>query len=649
MLWMRAAALLVSIAALQAEAQTFTLRGVIFGPYGRVWSHADRMEMIRWMAREDVGMNVYVHAPKNDVYQRLQWRDAYPPEILAEFLEETALATSLGVAWVPNVSPGVPLIPSPRLPTGVPSTDVCFSCPEEVDVIVEKFSPFFDAGARTFMISFDDVQKISTHAEDALAYVVGDGGPRTPDEAYGRMNADLLNRVLAALEGLSDDVELLTVPADYSGTAQTAYLKGFSDVIDCRVRVMWTGTAVVSHTVPKGDAALYRNAVWPAGERCDSGGGRPKLLMWDNYPVNDYNGNALSGPLFTPIDVGDDQVVAPSLPTAFKLNVGPYKGRSHDLVEEVDGILANPMSEAEASKLPLYTVAAYLRDPAPYTAATVDCPEDPDNGPAGVSRASCEAERAWLAGIASFGGAAGEPLLDFVNQMRSSPLDRTESPVFVKLSADFLAAFATAFWSESWDALATELERERDAPGVLRSDLGNGRFLDEARHHLGQLVENASVGLLAVDLLAAERPSVSVRSVVRNTDGSVELTGSAVPVDLARFAGVLAKLTPRAAAMRMSPYSVHGDRFQQDLGTAYVGENRMDDFLDAAAATTAAWLPLAPRAATGALRVTVDDVAVPVSSDGSFRATIGTPGPTIAVVVTDAAGFATGIRVSAPD
>jgi hypothetical protein len=47
--------------------------------------------------------------------------------------------------------------------------------------------------------------------------------------------------------------------------------------------------------------------------------------------------------------------------------------------------------------------------------------------------------------------------------------------------------------------------------------------------------------------------------------------------------------------------------------------------------------------------VTVDDVAVPVSSDGSFRATIGTPGPTIAVVVTDAAGFATGIRVSAPD
>ena len=55
---------------------TLEWRGIVEGAYGRPWTHAERMDVLRWMA--DHGFNAYVHAPKDDLYQRTQWRDPYP-------------------------------------------------------------------------------------------------------------------------------------------------------------------------------------------------------------------------------------------------------------------------------------------------------------------------------------------------------------------------------------------------------------------------------------------------------------------------------------------------------------------------------------------------------------------------------------------
>ena len=42
---------------------------------------------------------------------------------------------------------------------------------------------------------------------------------------------------------------VLTVPADYSGTASTAYLQAFAAHLDPSIVVMWTGTAFVAPTI----------------------------------------------------------------------------------------------------------------------------------------------------------------------------------------------------------------------------------------------------------------------------------------------------------------------------------------------------------------------------------------------------------------
>ena len=599
--------------AASARADPYAYRGVIFGPYGRPWSHVDRMDVLVWMGAH--GMNVYVHAAKDDVYQRLEWRDPYPADAFVAFAEEVGVAHAAGVEWVPNVSPGVPLIPSAAVPAGAPSRDICFFCADDLELLVAKLERFYALGVRTFMVSFDDVQKVSTHPEDVLAFGIG-------DDAYGRMTASLLNAV-ARHPKLAGST-ILTVPADYSGTAPTAYLTAFGSALDRAVRVMWTGTAVVSHEIRGEDAASFRRALFGNDPTA------PKLLVWDNFPVNDYNGNILS---------------STGLDTGFKLNVGPYKGRQADLVDEIDGVLANPMNEAQASKIPLYTVAAYLNDPTAYVDDPTSCPYDSDITTNKV--AGCLAEAAWRAGIADFGGSLGGPLLDFVNQMRSTPMDRTESPIFVARWQALAAAYPGAFWKEAWSALVTELEAEGAAGPALRAGFSNTGFLDETRNHLAELDRNVTAGMLGAEMLAAERPSLAIVKVEDAGGGMVRVTGSVRPADPLLVASLDLELDPVEVERRSSPYSVHGDRLQQDLADLYVNENRMDAFLDFVHLTSAVWAPLAPLAARGPLSVTVNGVPAAIAADGSFNGLAPTSA-VIEVVATDAVGGRTAERSAPP-
>jgi hyaluronoglucosaminidase len=610
--------LLVPLPSPASNAGPFPYRGVIFGPYGRVWTHEDRMSILAWMGRRwrDTGrprMNIYIQAAKNDVYQRLRWRVPYPANQMADFRREIAFARSLGVEWVPSISPALPLIPSTAVPNGTPSRDICFSCPADLRVLLTKLRPFAAAGVRTFMVGFDDTQKRSTHLEDALAY-------GTDDAAYGSMNADLLNRVHRALqaEHPASPVTLITVPADYSGTKRTDYLTAFGKKLDPQIKVMWTGTAVVSPRILAKDAVRYSAAIsTPAS-------GPRRLLVWDNFPVNDYNGNIAS---------------STGLPTNFKLNVGPYKGRRDDLPTVIDGILANPMNEAEASKIPLYGVAAYLNDPGAYTSRPARCAND-------HTVAGCLAEADWLEGIREFGGSLAGTMFSFVDQMRSTPMDRTESPVFRARWEALRAALAGPFWPEARDALVTELRAEAAAAPTLRARFRDSGFLVESRNHLALLERSASVGLRATQLLAGLRPGLDAR-IAAVTNGSVTVRGHVSHADPVAAAALLAGFVPLEATMRTSPYSVYGDRFQTTINTVYVLQNQMDAFANYAHRAFIAWLPSAPRAATGPISVRVNGVAIAVDGSGNFAVTLATGGETVRVVATDAAGFQTGALLSA--
>jgi beta-N-acetylglucosaminidase len=142
------------------------------------------------------------------------------------------------------------------------------------------------------------------------------GGPQ--GEAHARLTTWLREHV----DGRAD---LVLVPTEYVGTRSSPHLDALADGVPADVPIAWTGRAVVNDAITIADA----------DERSASLQGRPPLL-WDNYPVNDGI-------------------------MADRLFLGPLRGREPGLPAACSGYLANPMEQARSSRLPLASVAAFLR------------------------------------------------------------------------------------------------------------------------------------------------------------------------------------------------------------------------------------------------------------------------------------------------
>src|SRR4051812_9034133 len=580
---MRRAALLACVLALAGAstaqaASPFAWRGVIEGMYGPPWDHGMRMRMLAFMGAH--GMNAYVHAPKDDLYQRTQWRDPYPAAQMADSSGGVASARSHGGEWVPNLSPGVPLIPTPRPPEGAPSRDVCFSCPADLDAVVAKLAPFAGAGARTFMVSFDDVQKVLTHPEDLAAYGSGDA-------AYGRATGEFLTKLLRALRARWDGARLLTVGADYSGTADTDYLKAFRAVLDPAVEVMWTGTTVFAKNFDPAQARAYGKAI-----------GRTPLV-WDNWTVNDLDGNGIG--------------------ETTRIYLGPY-ARKANVAGAVRGFFLNPMNEADLNLLPFATAADFLRDPQGF-----------------------DARASWLRAVRELGGAQAGALRAFAETSYSTHLDyATEAPTFVALGGRLLDAYgAGGRWPERRAELDAELTRVDGAEGALRRAAALAPFVAEAGPFLAAARVAAGTGRAASALLAAERPALSAE---RATGGGFR--GRAAPPAPAAADALRGELERGDADNRSSRRFVFGYRRPATVDTppTPLPANTMDVFVDRVRSLDAGFAAGAQRAAA---QVTVTLDGRPVALDGGGRFALGAAAAGGTLRATDGAGGATTVVLPA--
>jgi hypothetical protein len=196
---------------------------------------------------------------------------------------------------------------------------------------------------------------------------------------------------------------------------------------------MWTGPTVCSPRISVEDAKGWSSAL----------GGRPPLV-WDNFPVNDA---MMTG----------------------SLHLGPYTGRDADLCEVVGGVLCNPMTQAYASKVPLATAAAFLRDPDGY-----------------------DAEAAWETAIADAGGARAAPLRTLAHACADSPLHSPRELELARLVAE-----------EAFDAIEPILRAARELPEAF-SDGGDALAAEVAPWAHAARIE-AEAGLAALRLVKLVR------------------------------------------------------------------------------------------------------------------------------------------------
>jgi len=425
--------------AVLVDEPAFAWRGVIEGFYGPPWSHQQRLRLLRFMGQHK--LNLFIYAPKDDPFHRERWRDLYPARQGRELKQLVEAARDSGVRFCYALHPGGTTL----------AQSVRYSSAEDLALLCAKLDSLRALGVGAFGLLMDDIVDVEHleggainqglyHDEDKRAF---------PTLAAGQVH--LVNAVHAHLEQAGGDLALFFCPTEYKGLGGSDYLRELGAGLAPGIQVFWTGREICTPRFTAADADAFAACI-----------GRPPFI-WDNYPVNDYDRD--------------------------RLLLGPVKNRAANLAGHVNGLVANPMNEGEASMLPLATVADYLWHPEGY---------DP--------------EAAWEMALLHLGQAQGYAALRrFARQNMSSFLDRAESPE--------LAAAICAFWEDyrargkqadgsalqrifrSFCRLPVELERRVDNQFLL-ADIGG---------YLQKLRQLGAVGMACLQTLLDPSPGRQVR------------------------------------------------------------------------------------------------------------------------------------------
>ncbi|GAA1566505.1 MULTISPECIES: beta-N-acetylglucosaminidase domain-containing protein [Kribbella] len=403
---------------------TMRYRGAIEGFYGTPWSQADRLDELSYLGEHR--MNTYEYAPKDDPYHREQWRDPYPADKLAQLASLVARARQNKVDFTFALSPGL---------------SICYTSETDFQALIAKFQALYDVGARSFNVPLDDIDYNTWHCDaDKAKYGTGGG-------AAGRAQSDLLNRVQREWVASKPDVApLQMVPTEYYNVSETPYKKALREQLDSHVVVHWTGIGVVPRTITAAQAAQAK-AVFGHD-----------ILIWDNYPVNDY--------------------------AAGRLLLAPYTGREPAIADSVAGVVSNPMNQAAVSKVALYSFAELGWNPATY---------DPQ-----ASWRRALAERAS-------GDPAGTAALEVFADLNTydGTLHPESAPVFAAAVDQFWQLWRSGRRADAIAVLRPKVAAIAAAPATIRAKVVDPAFADQAESWLKATELWGRAMDRALDLLAA--------------------------------------------------------------------------------------------------------------------------------------------------
>ena len=352
-----------------------------------------------------------------------------------------------------------------------PGLSIHYSDPHEVDRLIAKFASVEELGVRRFGLLLDDIPLELQHPGDRQAL-------SDLAEAHVR----LVNRVF---ESLKPEWHLSVCPTVYWGRGDEDYVGRLGQGIDPAIDLFWTGRAICSPTLDLADAEVIR---------CTTG--RP-VTYWDNYPVND-------------------------VAMTFELHIGPYRGRDRQLWKAARGIVANGMELFEASKIPIATIADFLRSPETY---------DP--------------ESSWQVALREVVGEKDyESFALFADNVRSSCLAADDAPTV----ASAIDTFAFRLDEGDGPSAAGDLgvlgnRLLAAADHLLRGPVDNADLIDECRpwieaFELGAQAIRRTADLAETGRLEAEATSELGSFLARLRQARVRVFGDAVDMLLTNLTGI---------------------------------------------------------------------------------------------------------------
>lgn len=288
-------------------------RGIVEGFYGHPYSVENRISLFEFCKR--FKMNVFVYGPKSDPYHLGNWRDDYPTSLTEQqrffgMITQDDLKTMVQAAKACNVD--FIWAAHPGLQQGISFSNESAMAPG-IDALMKKFDHLYNLGVRGFGVFIDD-----------MTY--------TPS---GDMQAHLANEVQVKIreryttDNTDDQVApLFFVPTAYALNYGASYTLNNLKKVDSEVVIAFTGYDCFSNIRP--------SAIDDMAGRV----GRNPVMWWNN-PVNDDH---------------DDRIYMRELTTHWTIE-------KPGAINTLNGLILNPMCQAQASKIALFGAADYSWNP----------------------------------------------------------------------------------------------------------------------------------------------------------------------------------------------------------------------------------------------------------------------------------------------
>ncbi|XP_027133271.1 protein O-GlcNAcase isoform X2 [Larimichthys crocea] len=283
--------------AVEATGHRKFISGVVEGFYGRPWTMEQRKELFR--RQQKWGLNTYLYAPKDDYKHRMFWRELYSVEEAEQLMTLIGAATEHGIEFIYAISPGL---------------DITFSNQKEVTALKRKLDQVTHFGCKSFALLFDDIDHNMCPADKEVF------------SSFAHAQVSITNEIY---QYLGEPETFLFCPTEYCGTfcypnvPQSPYLHTVGEKLLPGIDVLWTGPKVVSKDITVESIEEVSKIL------------RRAPVIWDNIHANDY-----------------DQK---------RLFLGPYKGRSTELIPRLKGVLTNPNCEFESNFVAIHTLATWYK------------------------------------------------------------------------------------------------------------------------------------------------------------------------------------------------------------------------------------------------------------------------------------------------
>ncbi|XP_030562779.1 protein O-GlcNAcase [Drosophila novamexicana] len=245
-----------------------------------------------------LGMDSYMYAPKDDYKHRAYWRELYTVEEADHLSSLISAAKEAGIVFYYALSPGL---------------DMTYSSPKEIGTLKRKLDQVSQFGCEAYALLFDDIESELSKADKEVF------------QTFANAQVSVTNEIFTHL----GSPKFLFCPTQYCASravpsvADSEYLNTLGSKLNNDIDILWTGDKVISKIVTIESIREITEIL------------RRPPVIWDNLHANDY-----------------DQK---------RVFLGPYSGRSPELIPYLRGVMTNPNCEFYGNFIAVHTLAFWSR------------------------------------------------------------------------------------------------------------------------------------------------------------------------------------------------------------------------------------------------------------------------------------------------